>query len=260
MDVKFPPQVFIPGEPFIWLPDKIAGIPNGFLRSALFAPTNARRSFFRVPLFTSGDLSVIFTGFHLSQYDLDVWVGVLKIAREFYGANGVVFYSEVVIHVNQFLRSIGRGTGGGEIKLLVASLTRLQAAVVEITDGKYSYSGQLINTVRKNPDCAYKITINPELANLFGKSGWTGVDVFCRRKLNRRPLAQWLHAFYSSHSNTSKYFYSVQRIKYLMGSGDMELKGFRRHLKNALRAVASATGWTCWIDENDCVHAVKNAA
>lgn len=143
MDVKFPPQVFIPGEPFIWLPDKIAGIPNGFLRSALFAPTNARRSFFRVPLFTSGDLSVIFTGFHLSQYDLDVWVGVLKIAREFYGANGVVFYSEVVIHVNQFLRSIGRGTGGGEIKLLVASLTRLQAAVVEITDGKYSYSGHL---------------------------------------------------------------------------------------------------------------------
>lgn len=256
MDVT--PIGFIPGEPFVLLPKNIKAIPRGFLRSALFSHSLARRSFFRTEFYTNGDLSIIFTGFHLTQFDLDVWSSIMKISMEFDGQCGVVFYPELTINASDLLRSIGRGTSGSELKLLVASLTRLQAAVIEISDGGYSYSGQLINSVKRNPDLTYKIIINLDIAKLFGKSGWTGVDIENRRKLSRRPLAQWLHGFYSSHENTSMYFYSLRKIRDISGSGDINPSGFKRNVKNALAAVEDATGWKCWIDERDCLHVQKH--
>jgi hypothetical protein len=77
------------------------------------------------------------------------------------------------------------------------------------------------------------------------------VDAVERAKLRRHPLAQWLHAFYSTHSEP--YAYKVTTLKELCGSDTDELWKFRQVLRRALEKLAEATGWECYIDDEDKV-------
>lgn len=207
-------------------------------------------------LSAASGIEIIFTGFTLSQADLDVWSEILRCARcDFKDGRGVMF-SSPHIHANKFLRSLGRGTGGSDIKWLMGSFTRLQAAVVEINAGKYGYSGHLIDQIIRRSDI-YEISLNSNLVHLFGRDGWTGVEVQYRNALKKYPLAQWLHAFYSSHQNSNSFKYSALTISSLCGSRNQEIRMFRRDLKKALKMVAEVTGWECCINKKDLVHIVK---
>ena len=96
----------------------------------------------------------------------------------------------------------------------------------------------------------------PEIAKLFGRSGWTAVEVEQRKKLQKSPLAQWLHGFYSSHRN-SEYCYSVKKIRMLCGSTTDDLYGFKRDVKKALQKVEDVTGWECCVLQDDLIQVVK---
>ena len=233
-------------------------MPIAFLRGALFSVGKNKRTFFQQAIFSSRDVTIVYTGFQLSQADLDVWAAILRIARfrEHDNDDGVMFSSGMCIpYIREFLRGMGRGEGGQDIKRFVASLTRLQSAVVQINQGKYGYSGNLINKFEKRGEL-YLLSINPEIAKLFGRSGWTAVEVEQRKKLQKSPLAQWLHGFYSSHRN-SEYCYSVKKIRMLCGSTTDDLYGFKRDVKKALQKVEDVTGWECCVLQDDLIQVVK---
>ena len=99
------------------------------------------------------------------------------------------------------------------------------------------------------------ISINPKISFLFMDKGYTNISWEERYSLKRQPLAQWIHAFYSSQTNESceKYVHKVESIMNLCGSTNKSKDSFRQALKRALESVASVTGWTLYIDNNDFV-------
>lgn len=235
----------------LW-PEPVRGVPNGMLRSALFgAIRRGRRRFLQREKIASVDGVTVFqTGPRLDQADLDVWEQCLHLART--GGLGL----EVRFTGHGFLRAIGRSTGKSQHEWLKDALARLMSAVVEMQDGRRAYSGQLIHHwYRDDETHQHVIVINPKLAALYTADGWTAEQWDQRLALRRQPLAQWLHGFYSTHAEP--YPYSVERLRELCGSEVARLRDFRAELRDALAALAAATGWQCTIGDGDLVHVVK---
>jgi hypothetical protein len=229
----------------------ICAVPNSALRSALFGAIKRgkRKTMFREKIASSSGVSVVFSGFRLDQADLDVWQRALHISRESLG-------QQIRFTSGSFLTAIGRNTSGASHEWLKDSLTRLQSAVVEITDGSKTFSGQLVHNYyidEITKECV--IELNPKLANLFSSDGWTGLDWEQRKKLMGKPLALWLHGFYSTHAKP--FDYKIETIHKLCGSEVKELFHFKAKLKDALVSLNEATGWNCRI-ENDKLQVFKS--
>jgi hypothetical protein len=224
--------------------DGICAVPNSALRSALFGAIKRgkRKTMFREKLASSSGVSVVFSGFRLDQADLDVWQRTLHISRESLG-------QQIRFTSGSLLRAIGRNTSGASHEWLKDSMTRLQSAVVEITDGSKTFSGQLIHNYYVDEvtrECV--IELNPKLSALFEKDSWTGLEWDQRKQLMGKPLALWLHGFYSTHSHP--FDYKIETLWRLCGSEAKELKEFRRLLLEALPHLCQATGWNCRIDDD----------
>lgn len=230
--------------------DGICAVPNSALRSALFGAIKRgkRKTMFREKLASSSGVSVVFSGFRLDQADLDVWQRVLYISRESLG-------QQIRFTSGSFLTAIGRNTSGASHEWLKDSLTRLQSAVVEMTDGSKTFSGQLIHNYYVDEvtrECV--IELNSKLSALFEKDSWTGIEWEQRKQLMGKTLALWLHGFYSSHAKP--YDYKVETLWKLCGSEAKELKEFRRVLSESLPGLCESTGWSCRI-ENDKLQVFK---
>jgi hypothetical protein len=232
--------------------DSVRGVPNAVLRSALFSVIRQgkRKSIFKEKLASSGNITVIFTGFKLDQADLDVWQRVIHLSKEKLG-------QQVIFTANSFLSDINRAASGASYKWLKDSLTRLQSAVVEIKDGSKTFSGQLIHNYYVDEQTKkIVVQLNPQLSFLLGNDQWTGLDWKQRKKLLGKPLALWLHSFYSSHSEPFEY--KIETIWQLCGSETIELFKFKQNLSDALKDLSEATGWLCKI-ENDKLKVIKPA-
>lgn len=221
-------------------------LPNQVLRSALFAisPKVFRRE---TKVASIEGIDVFITrGYRPTQAHLDVWEHCLKLAAEQGTGKRITFTGYA------FLKAIGRSTGKSDYVWLKEMLYDLAGCLVRITDGRRSYFGALIEggvIDEKTED--FVIEINPRLAVLFMGGCWTALNQKQRAALRRQPLAQWLHAFYSTHACPHRY--SVEKIKELCGSEVEEPWKFRQLLRRALEHLSKATGWRCWIDDNDCV-------
>jgi len=84
------------------------------------------------------------------------------------------------------------------------------------------------------------VRLNPQLLELFAQNQWTKLDWSERLRMLRQPLAQWLHAYWSTHNAPIPI--TVRRLHELAGSNIQELRFFKRHLKAAL-AVLVSTGF-----------------
>jgi len=256
------PDVKLEIEPtkMAWWSDNVRAVPNSILRSALFSivKKGERKSFFREPVFSANSITIIFTGQQLDQSDLDVWAQILHFSKHSCGNNEVEFIG-THISAPDLLRAMGKMTGGSDVKWLIASMTRLQSAVVEIKYEKHAFSGHLIHNIERNDKTKkYVIDINPKLAGLFGNTGFTRIELDERNKLKGKPLEKWLHGFYSSHQNTDTFHYSVVKIMELCGSRSEHIRGFKQELSNSLEVLSSLTGWECYIDSEVLVHVIKD--
>jgi hypothetical protein len=221
----------------------ICVVPNSALRSALFGAIKRgkRKTMFREKIASSSGVAVVFSGFRLDQADLDVWQRTLHISRESLG-------QQIKFTSSSFLKAIGRNTSGASHEWLKDSLTRLQSAVVEITDGLKTFSGQLVHNYyidEITKECV--IELNPKLANLFGSDGWTGLDWEQRKKLMGKPLALWLHGFYSTHAKP--FDYKIESLHKLCGSETKDQHKFKQILSEAIKDLSVATSWNCRIEE-----------
>jgi TrfA protein len=213
----------------LWAEQK-RGTPNSFLRSSLFAAVQGKdRRFMKEEVLASQNgITVKFTGEQLNQSDLDVWETLVHLARQ-----------HPLGHVCSFtahglLKALGLHTGNKDHKWLHSVIIRLTACAVEITHGGKTYFGSLVESGAKDQLTRhYNIKLNRDLIRLYGGTQWTAIDWKQRQQLRRQPLAQALHAFFSTHAKP--FPIKLTTLKEVTGSRNPQLASFKRQMRLALK-------------------------
>ena len=232
----------------LW-PEAKRGAPNAVLRGALFAAIHKDRQYMhRKELIATQDgVTIRYTGSQLDQADLDVWEQVLHLART------QALGTKCHFTAYGFLKALGRHTGTTAHEWLGSAFARLGASWVEISDGRRTYLGSLIEGgVRDEDTGRYVLEINPELAEFFGPTRWTQIDWEQRQHLRGKPLALWLHGFYATHA--APYPLRVEYLHKLSGSQTKRLRKFKENLTQALRDLEAAGAIKSFEIQDDLVH------
>jgi hypothetical protein len=242
----------------IW-PEAMRAVPNGVLRSALFGAIRrgARRYMERERIAALEGIEIFYTGQRLDQGDLDVWETALHAVRLQSLGN------KCRVTAYQILKALGKTDSGKNRDILNLRLSRLNATAVRVKQGRHSYEGSLIDEAYQDEETrAYVLILNPKLIVLFEHDQFTQIEWVVRRKLDGKPLAQWLHGFYASHAKP--YPVSVAKLRELCGSECEELKKFRQIARAALDDITNA----CTIHgqpfdykiQDDIVHVAKESS
>ena len=232
----------------LW-PEAKRGAPNAVLRAALFAAIQGkgRQYMLRKELIATQDgVTIRYTGGQLDQADLDVWEQALHLART------QALGTECHFTEKGFLQALGRQPGKSGRDWLRSAFARLTATAVEISDGRRTYGGNLMNFYRDEGTGRTVLEINPKLAPFFGRSQWTQIDWEQRQQLRGKPLALWLHGFYASHA--APYPLRVAYLHKLSGSQTKQLKHFKQNLVRALRDLQAAGAIKAFEIRDDLVH------
>ena len=219
----------------LW-PEPLRATPNGVLRSALFGATTHRggRMVYRENIEALAGIEITYTGPRLNQGDLDAWEAILHTLR------GQGMGRECRTTTYHLLKVMGLSNNGQNQKALASKIARLNASAVEIQFGDYLYMGSLLDrAARDKKTQEWVIVLNPDLIKLFAPDQFTLIQWGVRRKLAAKPLAQWLHGFYSSHAKP--YPLRLETLRRLCGSEAGELKTFTQKLKKALEAMQRAS-------------------
>ena len=219
----------------VW-PEAVRGVPNGFLRSALFgAIRKGRRRYLKAEQLAALDgIEIRYTGERLDQGDLDVWESVLHAVRlqELGSQCRVTSYA--------LLKLMGKTDTGKNRATLHERITRLRAGTVELKQGRYVYIGGLIGEAFKDEETQeWVIELNPKLRALYGSDQFTQIEWAVRHELNGQQIAQWLHGFYASHSKP--FPIKIETLYRLCGSEAGEIWKFTQTLRKALDALAEAS-------------------
>lgn len=219
----------------LW-PEPVRAVPNGALRSALFgAIRKGRRPYLEAEkLAAVKGIEVTYTGPRLDQGDLDAWESILHALQ------GQDLGKECRTTSYHLLKLMGLKDTGENRRLLKSRIYRLRANAVEIKQGRYAYIGGLLDRAARDEETQeWVIVLDPNLAALFAPDQYTRLQWGVRRALAAKPLAQWLHGYFSSHA--SPYPIKVETIRELSGSETGELWKFTQTLKRALAAVEKAS-------------------
>jgi hypothetical protein len=211
----------------VW-PEPQRGAPNSALRGALFAAIQGKdRRYLKGELLTAQQgIKIRFTGMQLNQSDLDVWEQALHLARQH------PLGTQCHFTAYGFLKALGRPTGGDHHEWLKDVFRRLAGAVAEITHNRMTYFGSMIEGGIRDEDTGqYVLEINPKIMALYS-AGWTAADWDQRQLLRGKPLALWLHGFYSSHADP--YPLTVEYLHQLSGGRTAKMRKFKQNLKTAL--------------------------
>ena len=218
----------------LW-PEPKRGAPNAVLRGALFPAIQGkgRVAMLRKELVAAQrGITIRYTGWQLDQSDLDVWEQALHLARTQALGTRCHFTEK------GFLKDLGRQTGKSDREWLRSAFARLAATAVELSDGRRTYGGSLMEFYRDEDTGRTVLEINPKLAPFFGPTRWTQIDWEQRQRLRGKPLALWLHGFYASHA--APHALSVAYLHKLSGSQTKQLWKFKQNLTQALRDLEAA--------------------
>jgi len=229
------------------------GVPNDFARSALFsARKGTGTEYLRdIAVFSQAGVNITYTGPQLTQDHLDVFEGIMHLARDMPEGNAVCFTARGL------LKLIGRRTSGRDHERLLRTLKDLTATAVTVTgeNGDVYWSSLLPEGAAKPSDGYYRVNISRQLIKLFER-GFTVIEWEQRKQLTRKPLAQAVHVWLCSHEKP--YPVTVQYLHDITGSNTKALKRFRQSLKAALTQLKDIGVLADWrIDERDKVHFVK---
>lgn len=218
----------------LW-PEPVRAVPNGILRSALFgAVARGKRRYFDGEQIAALDgIEISFTGMGLDQNDLDVWEAVLHAVRlqELGNQCHVTSYS--------LLKLMGLTDTGLNRKTLFNRIVRLVSGTLTVSQGRYKYVGSLISEAAKDEESQnWVIELNPRLRTLFAPDQFTQIEWVVRHELGGKPLAQWLHGFYSSHAKP--FPIKIETLHKLCGSEAKDMWKFTQTLRRSLDALVQA--------------------
>lgn len=209
-------------------PNPKRATPNAFLRSALFSAIQSKDRVFldRAILASQEGITVKFTGKQLNQEDLTLWETLVHLAKTQPLGNICEFTAYDI------LKTMGHGNSGEEREILHEGIIRLTGGVVEILiNGKNTYFSTLIDHGVKNEETGhYTIQLSKSLIKLYAQNTW--VDFEQRASLKRKPLAQYLHGYYSSHK--APYPVKIETIHKLCGSKNKQMPNFKTKVVSAL--------------------------
>ena len=239
----------------LW-PAELRTCPSCVLRSALFGVVQRgrRKALERAILATWEGVTLRYTGWRLDQADLDVWLAALHLAREHH--LGV----RVLVTVNEMLRTMGRCTGKHDHEWFKGAVARLTACAVEITAGRKTFGGPLIEGFERDEVTGeHVLYLSPRLADLFEDGDYTRIDWEIRRGLGM-DLAKWLHGYIASHRATTQnpHRLGLERLQALCGSDYGRLRDFRDDLRKAMAQLQAAGVVTAWrITPGDALEVVR---
>jgi len=205
------------------------GTPNSFLRSALFSAIQSKDRVWlkREILFSQQGIVIKFTGQQLNQEDLTLWEALVHFYREQPLGDEIEFTAYRILKLLDFC------TGGIDRQRLDDGIIRLIACAVEIEYNGRKFAGSLVtNCIQNEVTKTYTLTFDKKLIQLFGEDTWTAIDWQQRLELRCKPLAQALHAYYSSHK--TPYPVTLEFLQQLTGSRNTQPAGFKRHVCAAL--------------------------
>src|SRR6218665_720270 len=166
------------------------GVPNSLLRSALFAAIQrGKRHFLKRQLMASVEnASITYTGIRLCQGYLTVWECLVHVAREQQLGNRC----EVTTY--QLLKLLDKKDTGGNRQVLRRQLAELQATALEVRQGRYTYSGSLIDEAYHDEEPGRAIIVlNQRIVALYQGDGYTKVSWQIRRDLRTSlAVAAWV--------------------------------------------------------------------
>ena len=230
----------------LW-PEPKRGAPNVVLRGALFAAVHKDRRYMDRELLTAQrGITIRFTGKQLDQADLDVWEQALHLARQ------QALGTQCRFTEKGFLKALGRQSGKSGRDWLRSAFARLGASLVEISDGRWTYGGSLLEFYRDEDTGRTVLEINPKIAPFFGSTRWTQIDWEQRQRLRGKPLALWLHGFYASHA--APHALTVEYLHKLSGSQTKQLKHFKQNLTQALRDLEAPGAIRGFTIKDDLAH------
>jgi len=224
----------------LW-PEPVRAVPNDILRSALFAAIQGKtRRYLKKEVLASVEgVKISFTGSQLDQADLDVWEQAVHLSRS------QPLGSTCFFRANAFLKDIGRSNGKSQYEWLDDAITRLIACAVEIRNGSRVFTGSLISScLRDEKTGVYQLTLDPKTIRLYSVNSWSSVEWEQRQALLGKPVALWLHGFFSSHAKPLPY--KVETLRELSGGKTKELKEYRRLLKLALEELKTVGALVAW--------------
>ena len=239
----------------LW-PAELRTCPSCVLRSALFGVVQRgrRKALEGAILATWEGVTLRYTGWRLDQADLDVWLAALHLAREH--NLGV----RVPVTINEMLRTMGRSTAGSFHEWFKSAIRRLTACAVEITAGRKTFGGPLIEGFERNEATGeHVLYLSPRLAELFEDDNYTRIDWEIRLDLGM-DLAKWLHGYIASHRATEKnpHRIGLERLRDLCGSDYERLRDFRDDVRKAMAQLQAAGVVTAWrITSGDALELVR---
>jgi hypothetical protein len=213
-------------------PEEKRGTPNSFVRSTLFSAIQSKDRVYmkEAVLFSQQGITIKYTGEQLNQEDLDVWEAISHLARQH------PLGTECSFTAYSILKALNLPVGGHQHERLHSAIIRLTACAVEIRHEGRAYFGSLIESgIKDEVTSHYTISINKKLNELFGNNGWTAIDWQQRLLLRRKPLAQALHAYFSSHERP--YPVNISTLQELTGSRNTQKASFKRQVKAALESM-----------------------
>ncbi|OGT39929.1 MAG: hypothetical protein A3E81_02080 [Gammaproteobacteria bacterium RIFCSPHIGHO2_12_FULL_36_30] len=208
-------------------------IPNDMIRSSLFtiANHNSERTYLKnkkISSFLSTD--IIYTGEELRQDDEDVWLQLIYLASQSQE-------NEITFKPYTFLSQIGWAQRTQYRDRLKASLTRMSATTLEIYNHNFE-KGLGFSLVRKfewySDDkqlSHWKVWLEPEVVKLYSELGKMYSKIHWDQRKQLKPLAKWLHAFYSSHAEPEPI--PLLKLMSLSGSKTKNTKHFKEMLRDA---------------------------
>ena len=224
----------------LW-PSALAGLPNPFGRSSLFAATarDEPPEFLKsVPVAALQGIAIRYTGQRLSQRDEDVFLHILARSK------GVPLGQPVRFTAHALLRALGWDTNCRGYERLREALLKLKASAIECEwtvggDRRLGYAGSLIRAFAWKDEQTdhtlreWTVWLEPKLIRLFDESSYTLVSLHARRLLGNHEVAKWLYAYLITHREGA-YDMRVAKLRELCGSKAKTLFGFRRTLRQAL--------------------------
>ena len=177
-------------------PDDRRGAPNEVIRSAIFGVVmrGRRKMVSNLPVAGHKDQVFTLTGWRLDQYDCDIWLEVMHMARTSKPGEYVRFT------MHSMLRRLGRtAEGRTNYDWLKARLKGLSETTIAF-DSKTGLAtfGALIDRFSVDHTTGEAmVRTNPDMRPLW--ESITQLDIEQRRALGQNQLAKSLHAMIASH-------------------------------------------------------------
>lgn len=227
----------------LW-PEPELGAPNDLIRCALFTAAKPKSKAYQGDVVASqSGFTVRRWGPHLDQSHLDVFLGVMQLARGHDGDELGSINSKVQFTTRGLLKLIGRSHGSTDRKWLHNALMALSSTTLDIRDDKggKAFFGSLLPwgaNEDDGPDSRnYILQLNPYFLRMYER-GYTRISWEHRNALRGKPLAQWMLMYFSSHKNPFPVTDEFLREK--SGSASASLRSFRQKVKEGLEAVKAA--------------------